>query len=356
MGEAHQSNEQLGNAPEKRPYTTSVRSGIQLYQQRQVKGTKGNCTQQWAAVVEGYGKLRETHRQKYEKEAKSLLKVGMAARRREQARALADVETNTGRKLLHIPPPAESIQSLWDEDWGGEAYEKATFNNDFAIVPRDAKVDDPGLPDEALPVELSSALDSSADYLDRSGLPGFDIPPDKQAAAPDSEFEPFSSSMLRRMYERESCFGTDTPSYTNSTRALADHVSQVELRGSVPEHIPYHNPCGCICQRNHSLKRMQELFLSFVHKLGKEESPTGRIADIAAGDCVMALEQWDCENAVGKPAHTIFVVFSGGKGAYYRFPARAMFHLLEPVRSLKDNNKTKTMANSSALELKHKLF
>ena len=31
---------------------------------------------------------------------------------------VADVETNIGRELLHIPPPAESIQSLWDEDWG----------------------------------------------------------------------------------------------------------------------------------------------------------------------------------------------------------------------------------------------
>ena len=300
-----------------KPVDRSIRSGAQLHH----KENHYHCSKAgWVEAKTAFGRLTPEDQQRFDTRAQVIIGLAKAQRdieRSQHPTKRARLEDGIA-KPTHLELEDVDHFDIWDPK----------TQNALATIPAHASVHDDALPLGAQPIDVNVALNSHTDYLQLGRLPGLDsaaMPLSVIGGTADDDIEPFSASILQKLYDRKPPFGNAFATYTGSEQAVRDRCTIVELGAPFPETISYSLPCNYCCKRRVDTKlQFHNRFCKMLAGLAKSESKTNKASDIGTGDLTLAFEVFQDEMSTGAPEMIFFAGMPAAMGKYYRFPARQM--------------------------------
>jgi len=308
-----------------------AQSGMQLFFFDQIAlnrayGVHTNIEEVWKDVKINYGKLPPDRIDLYESQAQ-IVKSMLAF----QSKCVSSVDSfaNSGDDQIvdqaHCAPNP-TLAQLW----------RPCAPDAFAIVPcqAGASLEEPALPKEALPCEIQKIygnLGALSTFLsDTSSLGDTVVDLRSESKAEQDGMTSMSSEVLRAVYCSDLGNGSV---YGNARKDLWHRCCGIELSQSMPEELEYEVECQdpelCETVNSENVINFRNFVVSLIGDLCKLYASGGKLANVASGDVVVALESFVTE-VDAEPQQVVFALAEVGLGRYYRYQEEVSWALLEP--------------------------
>jgi hypothetical protein len=291
-------------------------------------GRKLDMTKAWPQITAEFEAIPQNQRERLDaRSSNSHTKSGIQRTIAKRSRSGTSKHPHA-TPVADQAPTASGIAEIEDSIMGISAPQNDISDDRFAMVPANIGPDDPAMPSDAQPKDMTQYMCSDCTFSQSSSpaLGGI-----ASAGLDIGNSKPFSAEIMENVFTQPDVDGR-YHNYSDAVDAYKQQSERVELSKPFPDVVTYETQCGALCQcfTPPHIIDFQKTLDTYLDNLAKETSVTSKASHVSAKGVVLVGLQFRTQDESGGPLETFFATMTSALGSWHRFPASQQLVELTP--------------------------